>query len=129
VYFSINGDQAKASSNAYSIEQAEHGLIIFKYWYQVITQYDSCFVPLFFSADGEIEDYIVIDEWKLYFDKPKTSDFRCYGINVYMQKDNLKVSLAFNRSNVEEDFPKIWKLFKIVRNCKSQIELDYVVKI
>ena len=37
VYFSINGEQAKASSNPYSMEQAGHGLVVFPYVYTVIS--------------------------------------------------------------------------------------------
>ena len=48
VYFSINGEQAKASSNPYSMEQAGHGLVVFPYVYTVISQKDSSLVPLFF---------------------------------------------------------------------------------
>lgn len=129
VYFSINGDQAKASTNPYSMEQAEHGLVVFPYEYTVITQEDYSLVPLFFSANGDIEDYIVIDGWKLSFSPPTTSMYRCYSTSVYMKKDALSVSIEISPWEVAEEFPRIWKLFCVVKTCNSQVEINYVKKI
>jgi hypothetical protein len=130
VYFSINGNQAKASSNPYSMEQAEHGLVAFTYSYTVISQDSSSLVPLFFNANGDIEDYIIIDGWKLYFSEPITSMYRCYSTLVYMEKGTLKTEVSFNPSwKIVEEFPRIWELFCTVRTCNSQVEIDYVKKI
>lgn len=129
VYFSINGEQAKASSNPYSMEQAEHGLVVFPYVYTVISQKDSSLVPLFFCANGDIEDYIVIDGWKLSFSAPTTSMYRCHSTSVYMEKDSLSIDVKISSPwNIAKEFPRIWKLFYIVKDCTSQIEVDYAKK-
>lgn len=129
VYISINGDNAKASTNPYSMEHAEHELVIFSYLYTVVTQENSSLVPLFFNANGEIEDFIIIDGWKLYFSSPVTSMYRCYNTYVYMVKDGMEIRVDISPWDVAEEFPRIWNLFYIVKNCNSQIEIDYAKKI
>lgn len=92
-YFAINGEEVLPSINPYLMEDSEHGLVIFTYTYIVITNTDCSMVPLFFSSDGTIEDYIIIDDWKFYFSEPMTGMFRRYYTAVYMEKENLSCSV------------------------------------
>ena len=80
-FISINGNNVKVSRNPFSMEKAEHGLVIFTYSYIVIEREDDCMVPLFFNSNDEIEDYINLDGWKLYFSKPLTALYKCYNFN------------------------------------------------
>lgn len=128
-FIAINGNDVKVSSNPFSMENAEHGLVIFHYTYTVISQSDSCMVPLFFNSNGEIEDYIEIDGWKLYFDKPITSSYRCDSHKCYMTNGVLKLSLIIRPWLVDEEFKKLWHLFSMARTCETQKELDYAYKI
>ena len=128
-YISINGDTIKVSSNPYAMEESEHGLVIFKYTYTVQTQPDDCLVPLFFNQNGDIEDYIELDGWKLSFDKPYTSTNRCYNIKCYISNGSLKKSIIIDRYKIDQEFDSIWKLFSVARMCKTQLELDYAYKL
>ena len=93
------------------------------------SQKDSSLVPLFFCANGDIEDYIVIDGWKLSFSAPTTSMYRCHSTSVYMEKDSLSIDVKISSPwNIAKEFPCIWKLFYIVKDCTSQIEVDYAKK-
>lgn len=125
-YFSINGEEVIASSNPYLMENSEHGLVIFTYAYTVINNTDCSMVPLFFCSNGRIEDYIIIDEWKLYFSPPKTATYKCYTTYVYMEKGDLYLDIPIKLFKLEKEIPAIWKLFSMVRKCTSKLELDYV---
>lgn len=128
-FISINGDDIKVSTNPYSMEKAEHGLVIFYYTYTVITQNDCCMVPLFFNSNGEIEDYIEIDGWKLYFSKPITALYRCDYCTCYMSKESLKLSITTYPWKLDDEFERIWHLFSVARSCQTQRELDFAYKI
>lgn len=129
VYFSITGDEAKVSKYHYSIEGAEHALVIFVYSYKVITQYDRSLVALFFHKNGEIEDHIIIDKWKIYFSPPKTHSFKSCTPYVYMEKDGLQASFKLNLNTIDNAFPRIWSLLSIIKECRSQIEINYIQKV
>lgn len=128
-FFSINSENVKASSNQFAFENAERGLVIYTYSYTVITQVDYCLVPLFFDIDGEAEDYIIVDGWKLSFSTPVTASRRCEGVSCYFSKGNLKGKIYDSVNGLVDNFERIWKLFSIVRTCVTQKELDYVCKI
>jgi hypothetical protein len=129
LYFSLNDDKAILSSYPYTMEQAKYGLVIFSYTYTVITQLDYSLAPLFFNSNGGIEDYIVIDGWKLYFSKPITSMYRNNGTYVFMEKGILKLEMQISLYDVENEFPRIWELFSVIRKCCSQTEIDCVKKL
>lgn len=129
LYISINGDDTKVSSNPYAFEESEHGLAIFKYTYTVQTQPDDCIVPLFFNQNGDIEDYIELEGWKMSFCKPITSSYRCYNIYCYISNGPLKKSIKIDRYKLDKEFDDIWKLFSVARRCKTQLELDYAYKL
>lgn len=128
-YFSINGDETKASTNPYAMENAEHALVVFHYTYTVITQEDCCMVPLFFNANGEIEDYIEIEGWKLSFSKPITALSRYWSTHCYISNDKLNASITVKAWEFDKFFDRIWKLFSVARTCKTQMELDFACKI
>lgn len=128
-FVSINGDNIKVSANPYAMEDAEHGLVIFHYTYTVVTQTDSCMVPLFFNSNGDVEDFIEIEGWKLFFDKPITEFLRCGYITCHMTKGSLNLDIITHPWALDEEFEKVWHLFSIVRTCNTQKEIDYVYKI
>lgn len=128
-FISINGNNVKVSRNPFSMEKAEHGLVIFTYSYIVIEREDDCMVPLFFNSNDEIEDYINLDGWKLYFSKPLTALYRCYNFNCFMTNGLLEISISINPLNLDNEFERIWHLFSIVRTCKTQKEIDFAKKI
>lgn len=128
-FVSINGDDVKVSAYPYSMENAEHGLVIFHYTYTVITQTDRCIATLFFNSNGDIEDFIEIDGWKLYFDKPITSQYRCFGRYCHMTNGLLRLSIVTYTWKLDEEIERIWKLFSVVRTCVTQKEIDFVRKI
>lgn len=128
-FVSINGEDIKVSSNPYSMEEAEHGLVIFHYTYTVITQSDSCIVTLFFNSNGDVEDFIEIDGWKLYFDKPVTALWRCDYMTCHMTNGSLKLDVITFPWELDNKFEKIWHLFSVIRTCSTQKEIDYAYKI
>lgn len=128
-FISINGDDIKVSTNPYSMEDAEYGLVIFHYTYTVITQSDSCIATLFFNSNGDVEDFIEIDGWKLYFDKPITALSRCSYMTCHMVKSSLKLDVITHPWKLDDEFSKVWHLFSIVRTCETQKEIDFAYKI
>lgn len=128
IYFSINGDDIKPSTNSYAMEKAEHGLVIFTYTYTVISQSDCSMVPLFFSSTGEIEDYLIIDGWKIYFSTPITAFYRCNKTLIYMKKGDILIEEEIRPGKISEELPPIWALFAIIRKCSSQDEIDLTKK-
>lgn len=128
-YFALDDDSASASDYWYSFENSKYGLVVFSYTYTVQTNNDTSMIPLFFDADGKIDDYITLDGWKLYFSRPYTADLRCGGMYVYMQKGDMSVSCMVSPNDIAKSFPSIWEKFAAVRKCDSQAELDYVNKI
>lgn len=128
-FFSLDDDSASASDYWYSFENSKYGLVVFSYTYTVQTNNDTSMIPLFFDADGEIENYIELDGWKLYFSSPYTADLKCGWMYVYMQKDDMSVSCMVSPNDIAKSFPPIWEKFAAVRKCDSQAELDYVNKI
>lgn len=128
-FVSINGDDIKVSANPYSMEDAEHGLVIFHYTYTVITQSDSCIVTLFFNSNGDVEDFIEIDGWKLYFDKPVTALWRCDYMTCHMTNGSLNLDVITHPWKLDEEIEKIWHLFSVIRTCSTQKEIAYAYKI
>lgn len=128
-FVSINGDDVRISTNPYSMENAEHGLVIFHYTYIVIEREDCCMVPLFFNSNGEVEDYIEIDGWKLYFSKPLTAYYKCNTFECKMSNGPLKLSINIFPWELDDEFEKIWHLFSLVRTCKTQNEINLAQKV
>lgn len=73
-FFSLDDDSASASDYWYSFENSKYGLVVFSYTYTAQTNNDTSMIPLFFNADGKIDNYITLDGWKLYFSRPYTAD-------------------------------------------------------
>lgn len=128
-FFSITGNKVRTSIVPYSMENAEHALVIFHYRYTVIEQSDIYFVALFFNSNGDINDYIEIDDWKLYFNKPITALNRRDFIKCSMTNGLLRIEIHTQPWNIDEKFERIWQLFSLVRTCKTQTEVDFVKKI
>lgn len=125
-YFSINDEETRTSSNPYSMENAEHALVVFHYNYTVITSECTSLVPLFFNANGDVEDYIEIDGWRFSFGKPVTALYKCNAISCTFSKDGLSASIRIHPLEFDQSFDRIWKLFCIARTCKTQRELDFL---
>ena len=128
-FVSINGDDVRVSRIPYSIEEAEHALVFFEYKYLVQSNDDSSQVALFFNSNGEVEDYIEIDGWRLSFSEPKTSFYRSRPLECFMKKDSLGLSVGIKGLNIRDAFPRIWHLFSIIRTCKTQKEIDYAYQV
>lgn len=129
-YFAINGTDVKVSSNPYSFENSEYGLVIFHYIYTVISQSDKCIIGLFFNSNGEIEDFIEIDGWKLYFSKPVTAGWRCdRTTGFHITNGKLKLDARIHVNDLYQNFPRIWQLFSIIRTCETQKEVDFALRI
>ena len=125
-FISINGDVAKVSSYPFSIENAEHCIILFMYEYNVWQTNDYSYIPLCFNATGDIEDFIEINGWKLSFNKPVTSSLHSGPAKVFIENGEKKIVLEWSRR--EDYFPRIWKLFTIAQTCTTQLELDFALK-
>lgn len=128
-YFSINADNVKASSFPYSMESAEHALVVYSYVYTVHTQEDSSMFSIFFNANGDIEHYIEIDGWRLSFSSPITSDYRNYGTYCYISKGTIEGEIRIkDERQMDKCFDEIWKLFCKARNCETQQEIDFLIE-
>ena len=125
-FISINGDVAKVSSYPYSIDKAEHCIILLMYEYNVWQTNDYSYIPLCFNANGDIEDFIEINGWKLSFNKPVTSSWHSGPAQVFIENREKKIAVDWYRR--EDYFPGIWKLFTIAQTCTTQLELDFALK-
>lgn len=115
------------SSYPYDLESADLVIVICLYTYTVITQQSSSCFFLFLDKQGHKDDYLMINDWKIFFDLPTTSLYHtnCRTCNV----TNGKLCVSFNLSPIYDmaiQIQRVWPYLMEATKCTSQKELDFL---
>ena len=107
-------------------------ICIYRYDYVVVSCTDSSFWVYFYDEKGWCSNSYKLNEWTIFFDKPKTRDYRTNNFRKcsIIGPNGIKINniyVAVDRC--ETMIVKIWKYFIRAQKCASQLELDLLYEV